>query len=176
MWAKREPSAFLVDNAGFLPARGRALDAAMGTGRNALYLASLGFEVTGVDISALACEQAVEAARAAGVRIEVVCADLESWPIPEAAFDVAINFNYLQRDLCPRFVTALRPGGVLVFETFTTEQRQFGWGPSQDGFLLRPGELRELFPELEVLVYREGIEESERGMKAAAGMVGRRRE
>ena len=139
VWAKREPSAFLVENAGLLPAGGRALDAAMGTGRNALYLASLGFDVTGVDISPVACEQAQEAAGAKGLRIEAICADLESWQAPEAAFDVVINFNYLQRDLCPRLVAALRPGGVLVFETFTTDQRWFGWGPSQDAFLLRPG-------------------------------------
>ena len=175
VWAKGEPSEFLVEQAGLLPEGGRALDVAMGSGRNAVYLASLGFEVTGVEISAEACEQALATARAAGVRIKAVCADLESYTVSEAAFDVVINFNYLQRELCPRLAAALKPGGVLVFETFTTEQRQFGWGPKHDGFLLRPGELRELFPGLEVLVYREGVRETERGMKASACLVGRRR-
>lgn len=174
VWAKRGPSAFLVENAELLPEGGRALDVAMGSGRNALYLASLGFEVTGVEVSPVACEQALEAARAAGLRIEAVCADLESWEAPEAAFDVVINFNYLQRDLCPLLAAALKPGGVLVFETFTTEQRRFGWGPKHDAFLLRPGELRELFPELEALAYREEVRETERGMRAAAGLVARR--
>jgi SAM-dependent methyltransferase len=174
VWAKREPSGFLVENTGMLPKGGRALDVAMGSGRNALYLASLGFEVTGVEISPVGCEQALEAARAAGVCIETVCADLGSWEVPEAAFDVVINFNYLQRDLCPRLEAALRPGGVLVFETFTTEQPQFGWGPKHDDFLLRPGELHELFPGLEVLAYHEGVAETERGMRAAAGLVARR--
>ncbi len=171
---ERGPSAFLVENAGLLPQGGRALDVAMGSGRNAVYLASLGFDVTGVEISPVGCEQAIEAARAAGVRIEAVCADLETWDVPVAAFDVVINFNYLQRDLCPRLAAALKPGGVLVFETFTTEQRQFGWGPKHDAFLLRPGELWELFPELEALAYREEVRETIRGMRAAAGLIARR--
>ena len=171
---EREPSGFLVENAGLLPPGGRALDVAMGSGRNAVYLASLGFEVTGVEISPVGCEQALESARSAGVRIEAVCADLETWAVPESAFEVVIDFNYLQRDLCPRLAAALGRGGVLVFETFTTEQRQFGWGPKHDGFLLQPGELRELFPGLEVLAYREGVRETDRGMRAAAGLVARR--
>ena len=174
VWAKREPSEFLVENARLLPEGGRALDVAMGSGRNAVYLASLGFEVTGVEVSPVACEQALEAARGAGLRIEAVCADLETWPVPEAAFDVVINFNYLQRALCPRLAAALKPGGVLVFETFTVEQKQYGWGPKHDDFLLRPGELRELFPGLEVLAYREETRETEPGMRAAAGLVARR--
>lgn len=174
VWAKGEPSEFLVENVGLLPKGGRALDVAMGTGRNAVYLASLGFEVIGVDISRVACERAVEAARAARVRIEALCADMETWGVPEAAFDVVINFNYLHRDLCAGLAGALRPGGVLVFQTFTLEQRQFGWGPSKDEFLLRPGELRELFSGLEALVYQEGVEESEWGKKAATGLVARR--
>ena len=115
VWAKQDPSEFLVEHAGLLPKGGRALDVAMGTGRNAIYLAQLGFEVTGVDISQVACGRALEAAGAAGVRIEAICADMESWAVPEAAFDVVINFNYLHRDLCPRLATSLRPGGGLVF-------------------------------------------------------------
>jgi hypothetical protein len=61
-----------------------------------------------------------------------------------------------------------------VFESFTTEQRRFAWGPQQDEFLLRPGELRSLFPALEVLTYREGVVESDRGKKAVAGLVARK--
>ncbi len=174
VWAKLEPSEFLVEHAGLLPKGGRGLDVAMGTGRNTVYLASLGFKVTGVDISPVACERALEAAGVAGVRIEALCADVETWDVPEAAFGVVINFNYLHRELCPRLAAALRPGGVLVFQTFTAPQREFGWGPSKDEFLLQAGELRELFPGLEVLVYREGVEESEWGKKAAAGLVARR--
>ncbi len=171
---ERGASGFLVEHIGLLPAKGKALDVATGTGRNALYLASLGYEVTGIDISPVAVSRCRAEAERRGLRIEAICADLESYVLPQEAFDVVLNFYYLQRELCPRLVEALRPGGVLVFETFTTEQRRFGWGPQQEAFLLRPGELRELLPGLEVLVYREGVvEESERGPKAVAGLVGR---
>ena len=174
---ERGPSAFLVEHVALLPGAGRVLDAAMGTGRNALYLASLGYEVTGIDISPVAVERCRSEARRLGLRLEAICADLESYALPAAAFDVVLDFYYLQRDLCPRLVEALRPGGLLVFETFTLEQRRFGWGPQQEEFLLRPGELPELFPGLEALVYREGVvEESERGPKAVASLVGRKLE
>ncbi|MEE8369225.1 MAG: class I SAM-dependent methyltransferase [Dehalococcoidia bacterium] len=174
--AERRPADFLVRHVGLLPGRGRALDVAMGTGRNALYLASLGYEVTGIDISPLAVERCRQAAEERGLRIEVICANLESHPLPAETYDVVLNLYYLQRELCPSLVEALRPGGVLVFETFTLEQRQFGWGPREDEFLLRPGELPELFPELQVLAYREETEEEdERGTKAVAGLVGRKR-
>ena len=174
---ERGPAAFLVEHHHLLPERGRGLDVAMGTGRNALYLASLGYEVTGIDVSGVAVERCREEAERRGLRIEAVQADLGSYRLPSEAYDVIIDFYYLQRELAPALVAALRPGGVLVFESFTTEQRRFGWGPQQEEFLLRPGELRTLFPNLEELVYREGLVESQsgRGTKAVAGLVARKR-
>ena len=171
----RGPAQFLVEQRHLLPPGGRALEVAMGVGRNALYLASLGYEVTGIDVSGVAVERCRQEASRRGLRIEAVQADLESYQLPRAAYDIVINFYYLQRDLTPQLEGALRAGGVLVFESFTTEQRQFGWGPQNDEFLLRPGELRSLFPGLEELAYREGLVEGDRGMKAVAGLVGRRR-
>lgn len=172
---ERGPASFLVAHRFLLPPRGRALDVAMGTGRNALYLASLGYEVTGIDVSGVAVERCRQEAARRGLRIEAVHADLESYRLPQAAYDVVINFYYLQRNLAPQLEGALRPGGVLVFESFTREQRRFGWGPQNDEFLLRPGELREMFAGLDVLAYREGLVEGDRGTKAVAGLVGRKR-
>ncbi len=173
---KRGPAAFLVEQRRLLPPRGRVLDVAMGTGRNALYLASLGYEVTGIDVSGVAVARCGEEAVRLGLRIEAIQADLESYEMASDAYDIVTDFYYLQRELAPHLTAALRPGGVLVFETFTTEQRQFGWGPQQEEFLLQPGELRSLFPGLEVLAYREGLveRESERGTKAVAGLVARK--
>ena len=172
---ERGPARFLVENLDLLPESGTALDAAMGTGRNALFLAELGYQVTGIDISPVAVERCREEASRRGLQLQAICDDLESYAWPEQAFDIVLNFYYLQRELCPALSRALRAGGVLIFETFTTEQRAFGWGPTRDEHLLLPGELRELFPELETLAYREGIEESERGKKAVAGLIARRR-
>jgi len=173
----RGPASFLVEQRHLLPPHGQALDVAMGVGRNALYLASLGYEVTGIDVSGVEVERCRREAGHRGLSIEAVQADLESYQLPRAAYDIVINFYYLQRDLAPQIEGALRPGGVLVFESFTTEQRQFGWGPQNDEFLLQPGELRSLFPGLEVLVYREGVVErdSEPGMKAVASLVAKKK-
>ena len=173
---ERGPADFLVEHRRLLPPGGRALDAAMGTGRNALHLASLGYAVTGIDVSGVAVERCRAEAQRRGLNIEAVQADLQSYHLPRESYDVVIDFYYLQRELAPALVAALRPGGVLVFESFTTEQRRFGWGPVQDDFLLRPGELRTLFAGLEELVYREGLAESQsgRGTKAVAGLVARK--
>jgi SAM-dependent methyltransferase len=171
----RGPAAFLVENIGLLPPRGKALDVAMGTGRNALFLASRGYEVTGIDISPVAIERCRAEAQRQGLRLEAICADLKTYTLPSETYDVVVNFYYLQRDLCSRLADALRLGGVLIFQTFAVEQRRFGWGPTEDEFLLKPGELRTLFPQLEELVYREGIEEEdERGTKAVASLVARK--
>ena len=173
---ERGPADFLVEHRYLLPPAGRALDVAMGSGRNALYLASLGYEVTGIDVSGVAVERCRAEAERRGLRVEAVQADLESYQLPREAYDVVIDFYYLQRVLAPALVAALRPGGVLVFESFTTEQRRFGWGPVQDDFLLRPGELRSLFAGLKELAYREGVvaSQSGRGPKAVASLVARK--
>lgn len=172
----REPAQFLTENLALLPPTGRVLDVAMGTGRHALFLAGRGYEVTGVDISPVAVQRCLEEARRLGVRIEAVCADLTAWQWPASAFDIVLDFYFLQRDLCSRIAAALRPGGVLVFETFTTIQRQFGWGPTEDDFLLTPGELPTLFPTLHVVRYRETIvAEDDRGPKAVASLIARKR-
>ena len=171
---ERGPAGFLVENLHLLPPAGAVLDIAMGSGRNALFLAARGYDVTGIDISAVAAERCREEAARLGLHISAICADLASYQLPESAFDVILNLYYLQRDLYPRVERALTPGGLLVFETFTTEQRQEGWGPTQDEHLLRPRELPSLFPGLEQLLYREGVAESERGIKHVAGLVARR--
>jgi len=169
-----EPAALLVENPSLLPKSGKALDIAMGTGRNALYLASLGFQVTGVDLSAVAVEKCRQKAERLGLPIEALVADLEHHPLPSEEYDLIVNFYYLQRSLSPRIVAALKPGGVLVFESFTIDQLQFGWGPKSPDHLLRPGELQELFAGLETLLYHEGIIQGDRGPKAVARLIGRK--
>lgn len=170
-----EPAALLVENLSLLPKGGKALDIAMGTGRNALYLASLGFRVTGIDLSAVAVKKCRQKAERLGLPIEALVADLERSPLPTEEYDLIVNFYYLQRSLTPQIVAALKPGGVLVFESFTIDQLQFGWGPKSPDHLLHPGELREMFPDLETLLYHEGVVQGDRGPKAVASLIGRKR-
>ena len=98
-----EPAQFLVDNIELLP-KGRALDVAMGAGQNAIYLAKMGFEVEGIDISPEAVGSALELARKSGVNIRAQAVDLENnYDTEKGAYDVIICFNYLQRSLIPQF-------------------------------------------------------------------------
>jgi tellurite methyltransferase len=162
-----EPSPFLVENVHLLPG-GRALDVAMGNGRNAVYLAGKGFTVEGVDLSREAVNAALETARQAGVVIAAKVADLESdYTIEKSAYDVIVCFNYLHRPLIPRIKEALRPGGVAVYETFIIDQRQFGH-PNNPDFLLGHNELLDMFREFRCLRYHEGVVG---GQKAVAGIV-----
>lgn len=162
-----QPAQFLVDNIDLVP-RGRALDVAMGRGRNAIYLAEMGFEVEGVDASLEAVEQALAVARNAGVSIRVRVEDLEKIPyFEEEAYDLVICFNYLQRSLMPEMKNWVKPGGMLVYETFVVDQVQFG-GPHNPDYLLRHNELLHTFRDFRVLRYREGVIE---GRKAIASIL-----
>jgi tellurite methyltransferase len=151
-----EPADFLVENIGLLPV-GRVLDVAAGNGRNAIYLAGLGFTVAGIDRSEAAVTAALEAARQAGVDITMRLADLEvGRPIEKDAYDVIICFNYLQRSLIPQIKEGVRRGGMVVYETFTVDQAQFG-RPHNPDFLLKYNELLDMFRDFRCRVYREGI-------------------
>jgi len=162
-----EPAQFLVENAGLLPG-GRVLDVAMGNGRNAIYLARAGFEVEGVDMSPEAVKTALASSREAGVTIRAQVADLECrYRIEKGAYDVIICFNYLQRSLMPQIKDGLRPGGMVVYETFIVEQVQFG-KPTNPDYLLKHNELLDTFREFRCLRYREGIIENR---KAIASII-----
>ena len=165
-----EPAQFLIDNVGLLP-RGRVLDIAMGSGRNAIYLAGMGFDVEGVDISPEAVANALTAARQAGATIRAEVVDLEGgYRIEKGAYDVILCFNYLQRSLIPQMRDGLRPGGMIVYETFIVDQAQFG-RPRDPEHLLQHNELLEMFRGFRCLRYREGIVE---GPRAVAGIVAER--
>ena len=117
-----EPAQFLVENIDLLP-RGRALDIAMGSGRNAIYLAKMGFQVEGVDVSREAVEETLARARDEGVSIQIQVEDLEKIPyLDEEVYELVICFNYLQRSLMPQMKNWVKPGGMLVYETFIIDQ------------------------------------------------------
>jgi tellurite methyltransferase len=161
------PSQFLVDNLGLLP-RGLALDVAMGSGRNSIYLAKQGFDVVGVDSSENAVQTARQFAQREGVTFTVLVADLETdYIITENYYELIICFNYLQRSLIPQIKKSLKIGGMIVYETYLVDQIQFG-GPHNPDFLLRHNELLDLFRDFRCLRYREGIIENR---KAIASLV-----
>lgn len=136
-----------------------ALELAAGRGRNAWWLATVaGCRTLAVDFDARALDELGRRARDAGVNLDTRCQDLEapSASLERDAFDVIVVTRYLHRPLFPAILAALRPGGVLVYETFTAGQARLG-KPTNPAFLLEPGELRALVRPLDVLSEREGL-------------------
>jgi SAM-dependent methyltransferase len=146
-----QPRPFLVENAGLLPRQGLAVDLAMGLGGNAGFLLERGLRVVGVDISVVAA-LLVKRRRP---QVMVVVADLTRFYLPPNRFDLVLIFYYLQRDLWPVIQAALRPGGILVYETLTRDMQAVHPAIDQR-YLLQPGELETAFPDLETWVYHEG--------------------
>ena len=152
----KEAASYLRSKVPKIPV-GEALDIAMGEGRNAVYLAKKGFQVTGVDLSEVAVRKAKLLAREQSVQIRSVIADLNQYQIRPQAYDLIVNIQYLQRSLVPQIQAGLKSGGYLIFENPTVAEldRNPGRNLRRD-FLLEKGELHGLFTDLEVIEYSEG--------------------
>jgi tellurite methyltransferase len=152
-----QPASWLTQHRHLLPAAGTALDVACGRGRNALWLAEHGLNVQAIDRNADVITALDEAARQRNLPVHARVLDLESG-VPEIgrdAFDVIVVIHYLHRPLFPALVAALKPGGLLFYETFTRAQAARG-KPTNPAFLLEPGELVQRVAPLEVIAHREG--------------------
>lgn len=150
--AGKEPVLFLKQHVELLP-KGTVLDLAMGEGRNGVYLAAKGFEVTGIDISETGLKKAEALADEHGVKITTKVADLEEYTLAPNTYDVIVCTYYLQRDLFPQIIAALKPGGMALVETYTIDQKKYQPGfPEQ--FLLKTNELLSLFQGLTVIRYQ----------------------
>ncbi len=173
-----EPAGWLVAHRDLLTLepRGRALDVACGSGRNAAYLARLGFTVDALDVSSVVIGWLQERVEQEGLSVHPRCCDLTREPLPRREYQVVLNFNFLQRDLFPALKGATAPGGLVIFETFTRLQVELPRGPSDPEHTLEPGELRRAFADFEILDYREKTRFPEDGerKRAMASLVARR--
>lgn len=113
----KEPSAFLREHLDLVP-KGRALDIAMGEGRNAVFLAKRGFVVEGVDYSDVALRKAARLARENRVAIQTINADLTRYSIPKRTYELIVNIHFHEASLIPKIREGLKPGGVVVYEMF----------------------------------------------------------
>jgi SAM-dependent methyltransferase len=167
------PLEVLAENAHLLPTGGEALDLACGLGGSALFLARRGFRTLAWDISSVAIDALRDAAARLPLTAEV--RDLETEPPPPERFDVICVGHFLDRGLCPAIAAALRPGGLLFYQTYTLERTDQG-GPSSQRFRLAPNELLSLFPDLIVRVYRdEGVVgDTNKGVRNLAQFVAQR--
>ena len=164
------PAPFLVAHAHRLPV-GRTLDLAAGAGRNARFLAGLGHRVVAADVSGIVLS------RLRGVAPDVACVqmDLDQPGIRSGSCDAVVVVSFLDRRLFGAVLDWLRPGGIVLWDTFLREQRDIGH-PRNPDWLLERGELRaRLAPRCEVLAEREGLVEEPGGRAFRSGIVARRR-
>ena len=134
------PSPWVVRHVQSIPARGKVLDLACGSGRHARFLAGLGYPVLAVDrdAEALAGLSTIE-----GITTRLLDLEGEEWPLAGQVFDGIVVTNYLWRPRLPDVLALLAPGGVLIYETFMVGNAAYG-KPSNPDFLLQAGELRQL--------------------------------
>ncbi|MDR4505013.1 MAG: methyltransferase domain-containing protein [Candidatus Scalindua sp.] len=154
----KEPIDFLKENIHVLT-KGKALVLAMGEGRNALFLASNGFDVDGCDVSDVAVGKCKVLAQENNIKINAFVADLEEYEIPAGKYDLITCIYYTQRDLIPQIKAGLKKGGMVLFETYSIDQLNYGDdapGPKNPEYLLKHNELLKLFGDFHILYYREG--------------------
>lgn len=151
------PSAWVARFAGLIDAGGTTLDLACGGGRNVRYLLGCDFTVTAVDVDVSGLDDL-----RANPKVEILRADLEAepWPLGGRRFAGVIVTNYLHRPLFPRILSAVAPGGLLIYETFAAGNERFG-RPCNPNYLLKRGELLEVVRGTLTVIAYEDIEVSE---------------
>lgn len=150
---------FLAQALEQIPVAGWALDLACGAGRHTVELAR-SFDAVALDFSAEALRLTRERCSRAGVSVKTRQIDLEA---PEAGlgrdrFDLAAAFFFLHRPLLPAIARAVKPGGFVVYKTFTVESLPLKQGPRTRDYLLEPDELPTFFPGWRVITYQEESE------------------
>ena len=137
------------------PGPRRALDLAMGKGRHAVPLAEAGFLTYGVDLAVDWLQTARRTLAGRGLLVLPWAADLDTYPLPADYFDLLFCTRFLLRARWDDLRRSVRPGGFVMYETFTTGQIARGFGPSSPDHLLHPGELETAFGGWTMLHYEE---------------------
>jgi SAM-dependent methyltransferase len=163
------------------------LSVADGEGRNSVWLARQGLRVDAFDIAEVGVAKARRLAAEAGVSVDFMVADCDSYAWPHAAYDgvAAIFIQFadpaLRQRLFDHIVASLKPGGTLLLQGYTPKQLDYRTGgPPQASHLYTPELLREAFADLDIVELREyeaDVAEGSghRGRSALIGLVARRR-
>ena len=168
---RTEPSPFLMESLRYVPP-GKALVLACGAGRNALALAEAGFDVWAVDISEAAVDMARREADRRGLDLHFRVADLDELQLDDRALDggqfgLITAFRFMNRQLWPRIIDALAPGGWLVMEMHLQTDQEVA-GPPPGPMRVESGELEDAFSDLQIGWYLETVEPSDRSERVSA--------
>ncbi|HZD89743.1 MAG TPA: class I SAM-dependent methyltransferase [Pseudolabrys sp.] len=182
----KAPNEFLKASARLLPKSGRALAIADGEGRNGVFLAEQGLDVTSVDFSPLAQDKARALAAERGARLTFVQADIVEWDWPAERFDVVVGIFFQfaappeREKIFAGIKKTLKPGGLLLLEGYGPKQLEYKTGGPSDLDRLYTRALLEKafadFASVEVREYDEELKEGARhcGMSALVDLVGRK--
>ncbi len=132
-----------------LDGTGLAIEAACGKGQNALYLASLGYQVIACDGAYFGLEICHRSARRLGLPVSALVCDLEVFALPESAFGLVSVVRYLHRPLFNQLKSTVAPGGLIFYKTFNTHflSRNPDFNPD---YVLQTGELNRVFSDFEI--------------------------
>lgn len=173
---EQQAARVLKENLHLLPDNGRALDLACGSGGNSILLAQQGLKVDAWDIADVAIAALQDAALQRQLSIQAEVRDVEANPPVRETFDVIIVSYFLDRNIIPALIDALKPGGLIYYQTFT-RQHVSDRGPQQAAFRLAEQELLHLFSGLQIMFYREEgcVGDVQKGFRDEAMLVGRKK-
>ncbi|MEJ2179954.1 MAG: class I SAM-dependent methyltransferase [Gammaproteobacteria bacterium] len=155
----KDPNEFLANAVGKIP-KGKVLCVAEGEGRNAVFLAEHGYEVTAVDSSAVGLEKARQLAQERGISIQTIVCDLAHFNIEPQSWDGVVSIfahvpPQVRKELHEKIVKGLRPGGVLILESYRPDQLKYGTGGP---------------PTAELMMTLEGLEKELKGLNFDYGV------
>ena len=174
--ASAKSAQVLSENAHLLPSSllqsSHALDLACGRAGNSIFLAEQGFNVDAVDISPNVLESLESFVKQLSLPISCECRDIETTGLSNKKYDVIVVSYFLNRELFPQIINALKPNGLLFYETWSQEKVDDS-GPTNPNYRLRAGELLDLSQALRPLFYREeGVQgELSKGIRNIAMLV-----
>lgn len=169
-----DPNDFLMEVAGQIPKGSKVLCLADGEGRNGVYLAELGHEVTAIDQSGVGLRKARQLAAKRGVTIDTILADLAGYDLGDEQWDCIVSIFFhippqLQAVIYPRVISALKPGGLLILESYTPKQLEFKTGgPPVAENMLSETIVRKAFADMNI----QRCEELERTVIEGTGHTG----
>lgn len=165
---------FLRAHSAHIPAGGRVLSIGEGEGRNAVYLAQQGYEVTAIDAAESGLEKVAKLAQARGVKVDTQLIDLNDYEFAQNHWDGIINVfchlpPTLRQQVHGQIITALKPNGVFLLEAYSPRQLEFNTGgPSTLELLYCKNEIKNEMAELTI----EYLQEVERYIKEGKGHDG----